>query len=171
MRIRLRDLVIAGATAASRFRSLAESNAGRSLPPRPSEEVAPYDPLRMADGHPDLNGLWQALVTANWNLEDHEARAGLYPELIGAYGGEPAGQSVVVGGEIRVSALGAPKKAGPNFQNRATVDVSDTANFHAVGDPELKCYLNLGGGLPGGQPGDLQYHRTPHPCRRPHDPL
>ena len=54
----------------------------------------------MADGHPDLNGVWQALVTANWNLEDHEARSGLYPELIGAYGGEPAGQSVVVGGEI-----------------------------------------------------------------------
>src|SRR5215217_7156974 len=31
---------------------------------------------RMADGHPDLNGVWQALNEANWNLQAHEARAG-----------------------------------------------------------------------------------------------
>ena len=32
-----------------------------------------YRAPRMADGHPDLNGIWQALVTANWDLQDHEA--------------------------------------------------------------------------------------------------
>ena len=95
MRIRLMDLVIAGATAAT-VAGLWLTVTPTPEPPAPaSEEVPPYDPPRMADGHPDLNELWQALVTANWNLEDHEARAGLYPELIGAYGGEPAGQSVV----------------------------------------------------------------------------
>jgi hypothetical protein len=30
---------------------------------------------RMADGHPDLNGIWQAFVTADWDLQDHEAQA------------------------------------------------------------------------------------------------
>ena len=36
----------------------------------------PYKAPRLADGRPDLNGLWQALVTANIDLEDHEAQPG-----------------------------------------------------------------------------------------------
>jgi len=31
---------------------------------------------RTADGKPNLNGIWQAMVGANWNLEDHGASAG-----------------------------------------------------------------------------------------------
>ena len=30
---------------------------------------------RISDGRPNLNGIWQALVTANFNVEDHEAQA------------------------------------------------------------------------------------------------
>ena len=52
------------------------------------------------DGHPDLNGIWQAMVTANWDLQDHDAQAGPHPEIMGAYGAGPAGQSIVEGGEI-----------------------------------------------------------------------
>src|SRR5437762_10587804 len=54
-----------------------------------------YRPPRMADGHPDLNGIWQAFVTADWDLQDHEAQPGPHPEIMGAYGGGPAGQSGV----------------------------------------------------------------------------
>ncbi|MDP6377891.1 MAG: hypothetical protein QF921_13110 [Pseudomonadales bacterium] len=50
-------------------------------------------------GQPNLNGIWQALGSAHWNLEAHAASAGPIVEL-GALGGIPAGQSVVVGGEI-----------------------------------------------------------------------
>ena len=32
---------------------------------------------RTADGKPDLNGIWQALNSANWDLQDHPARAGM----------------------------------------------------------------------------------------------
>ncbi len=39
------------------------------------------------DGHPDLNGIWQAFTTANIDLEDHEAQSGPHPEILGAYGG------------------------------------------------------------------------------------
>src|SRR5438128_12103805 len=32
-----------------------------------------YKAPRLA-GHADLNGVWQALVTANWDIQDHEAQ-------------------------------------------------------------------------------------------------
>ena len=153
MGIRLRDVVVAAVTAAMvTVLWLAAAPTAGQAPP--GGQFPPYDPPRMADGHPDLNGLWQVLVTANWNLEDHEARPGLYPELIGAYGGEPAGQTVVVGGEIPYQSW-ALERRQENFQNRAKVDVSDTANFHAFGDPELKCY----------QPGVPRVTYMPFPFR------
>jgi len=44
-----------------------------------------YRPPRTAGGQPDLNGFWQALNTAHWNLEPHEAAAGPVLELGAAY--------------------------------------------------------------------------------------
>ena len=55
-------------------------------------------PLRAQENPPDLNGIWQALGTAHWDLEGHAARAGPIVEL-GALGAIPAGLSVVVGGK------------------------------------------------------------------------
>ena len=105
-----------------------------------SPQFPPYRPARMADGHPDLNGLWQALVTANIDVQDHEARPGPHPEIVGAYGGESPGQSIVEGGDIPYQAWALAKKK-ENFEKRATVDVSNDKTWHAVGDPELKCYM------------------------------
>ena len=50
---------------------------------------ASYDGPRTQDGRPDLNGIWQVLSTAAWDLRAHNARDGI-----------PAGLSVVEGGEI-----------------------------------------------------------------------
>jgi hypothetical protein len=82
---------------------------------------------RTADGKPDLNGIWQAMNTANWDLQGHEAHPGLVVAL-GAEGAEPGGQSVVEGGEIPYlpAALAQKKK---NHEDRLTAD------------PEIKCYL------------------------------
>src|SRR6478672_10586612 len=84
-----------------------------------------------ADGHPDLSGIWQAFVTANWDLQDHDAQPGLHPELDGAYGAGPAGQSVVEGGEIPYQPWALAKKK-ENFEKRALADVSDDKKWHAV---------------------------------------
>ena len=119
-----------------------------AVPPLFGQQRAPvgpqfpsaYRPPRAADGHPDLNGIWQAFVTANWDLQDHEAQPGPHPELTGAYGAGPAGQSIVEGGEIPYKAEALARKQA-NFENRLRVDVSNDKTWHAFGDPEMKCYM------------------------------
>jgi len=82
---------------------------------------------RTADGKPNLNGIWQAVGTANWDLEDHSARTGAMIPL-GAVGAVPAGRSVVEGGEI-------PYKPEMLAKRKANAD-----NWLKQ-DPEIKCYL------------------------------
>jgi hypothetical protein len=79
-------------------------------------------------GKPNLNGIWQAMNTANWNLEGHSAEAlGEFWQL-GAIAAIPAGQSVVVGGEIPYL----PDALAKRDENRAGWPASD---------PEAKCYM------------------------------
>src|SRR5260370_39112813 len=40
-----------------------------------------YRAPQTADGKADLNGIWQALNTANWDLQEHAARRGLVVAL------------------------------------------------------------------------------------------
>jgi hypothetical protein len=96
---------------------------------------------RTAGGKPDLNGIWQVLNTANYDLEAHAARAALAfrpgpvvpvpaKEVValGAVGAVPAGLGVVVGGEIPYK----PEAAAKKKENQE--------NWLAR-DPEVKCYL------------------------------
>ncbi len=87
----------------------------------------PYEPSRLADGRPDLSGIWQALNEANWNLEAHAADHAVLPAL-GAQYAIPPGVGVVEGGAIpyRPEALA---KRDENFRNRLDLD------------PEVKCYM------------------------------
>jgi hypothetical protein len=80
----------------------------------------PYKASRTADGKADLNGVWQAVNTANWDLQEHVARTGLVVAL-GAVGAEPGGLGVVEGGEIPYLPEAAAKKKA-NFENRLTDD-------------------------------------------------
>src|SRR5262245_41124999 len=86
-----------------------------------------YKPRRTANGTVDLNGIWQSLNTANWDLQAHAARPGQMV-AIGAIGAVPAGIGVVEGNEIPYLPAAAAKKK-VNFENRLTAD------------PEVKCYL------------------------------
>ena len=103
---------------------------------RRSGQLPPYRAPRAADGHADLNGIWQALVTANWDLHDHEAQPGPHPELMGAYGAGPAGQSIIEGGEIPYQPWAAAKQK-ENLERRTKADVSDDEKWHELGDPEF----------------------------------
>jgi len=115
--------------------------AGQQRPvPAQTPTFPAYRAPHRADGHPDLSGIWQAFVTANWDVQDHEAQSGDHPEVMAVYGAGPAGQSIVEGGEIPYRPEALAKKRD-NFAKRMQVDVSDDKKWHALGDPELKCYM------------------------------
>ena len=99
-----------------------------------------YQAPRTADGKPNLNGIWQSVTTANWDLEAHSAASGPYPALLGAWGAEPGGQSIIEGGVIpyRPEAL-ARRKA--NVDARVTPSVPGDGVDPPRGDPELKCWM------------------------------
>jgi hypothetical protein len=100
-----------------------------------------YRAPRGPDGKPDLNGIWQALNEANYDLEAHVARPamalrpGPYRPVpatrvlaLGAVGAVPPGLGVVEGGEIPYK----PEALATRKQNH-----EDWLNL----DPEIKCYL------------------------------
>jgi hypothetical protein len=84
-------------------------------------------PSRIA-GHPDLNGIWQALNTAYWNLEDHSAEAFGNVWQLGAIFAIPAGQSVVREGRIP-------------YRPEALVKRNENRMQGPAADPEAKCYM------------------------------
>ena len=90
-----------------------------------------YRAPRTADGKPNLNGIWQALNEANWDLEPHAAAQGTVLAL-GAQFSIPPGTGVVDGGSIPYKPEALAKKKD-NFANRLKLD------------PEVKCYM---GGVP-----------------------
>ncbi|MEO0062927.1 MAG: hypothetical protein RLZZ08_1487 [Pseudomonadota bacterium] len=83
------------------------------------------------DGKPNLNGVWQTMGSANWNLEPHSAASNPLPaadRLIGAMGAISAGLGVVEGGTI-------PYKPEALDQLKANRE-------HIINhDPEAACYL------------------------------
>jgi hypothetical protein len=90
-----------------------------ATPPRAAAAPTPpaYTGPRTPDRKPDLNGIWQALGTAHWNLEAHSASEGI-----------PAGFSVVEGGAIPYQPWALAKR-NENFEKRLT------------DDPLRKCYM------------------------------
>ena len=127
----LRDISIAFATAAVVaigfwMTSPVESQAAR--------------PARIA-GKPNLNGIWQAINTANYDILSHQAKAALAmrpgpvvpipaaPVLaLGAVGAVPAGIGIVEGDEL------------PYLPEAAKKQKENQENW-LDRDPELKCYL------------------------------
>lgn len=115
----------------------AQSPGGQT--PTPGQ-FTPYTAPRTADGRPNLNGIWQALTTAHWDLEAHGAAPGAYPQLLGAWGAQPGGQSIVEGGVIPYRPEAVARRRA-NFDNRTTASVPGDGVDPPLGDPELKCWM------------------------------
>jgi hypothetical protein len=98
-------------------------------------------PRPAAGAHPDLNGIWQAMNTANYDIQEHMSRPamslrpGPYGPVpaaavlaLGAVGSVPGGPGVVEGNDIPYKPEALAKKK-QNQENWLTLD------------PEIKCYL------------------------------
>ena len=91
---------------------------------RPATTVT--QPARIA-GHPNINGIYQAMTNAYWNLEDHPAQATEFWQL-GAIGAIPPGMSIVEGGTIP-------------YKPAALKQRDENRKGWPKNDPEAKCYM------------------------------
>ena len=79
--------------------------------------ISSYEGPRTPEGQPDLNGIWQVLTTASWDILAHNAQDGV-----------PAGLGVVDGDEIPYQPWAVTQQQ-ENYANRLTAD------------PVRQCYL------------------------------
>ena len=94
--------------------------------PAPAQTRGAYRAPRTADGKPNLNGIYQAITEAYWDIEPHNAAPGQIREL-GASNAVPGGLGITDGPlPYKPEALAKKKE---NFANRLKLD------------PEIKCYL------------------------------
>jgi hypothetical protein len=101
----------------------------------PAGQPASGQIARTPDGKPDLNGIWQAMNTANYDLEDHGTAPS--PVLVtGAVGAVLPGESVVDGGRIPYR----PDALARRDANRKNAMPGKPGRILEA-DPELNCFL------------------------------
>jgi len=119
----------------------------------PASAATEIPPARIA-GKPNLNGIWEANNTANWDLQTHNARPmvgqpGVTPNsevlaapvlALGSLGWVPGGMGVVEGEEIPYQPWAAARK-------------KENQEHWLDRDPEIKCF----------QPGIPRAMYMPHP--------
>jgi hypothetical protein len=95
---------------------------------------------RLANGKPDLNGIWQALNEANFDIQMHAARPALALRE-GPYGSVPAAPVVALGAVGAVPpGVGVVEGDLPYRPEALATKRENQANW-LTRDPEIKCYL------------------------------
>src|SRR6516165_628217 len=135
MRRGVRDVIIAAVAAA------AGAYVAMMALPIAGQAPAAYRAPRLPDGKPDLNGIWQALNEANYDLEAHMARAALQLRA-GPYGPVPAASVLALGAVGAVPpGLGVLEAGEIPYLPEAAKKKKDNQEHWLERDPEIKCYL------------------------------
>ena len=124
----MKRLSILGATAALVLAGCATTSMAQNNTQAQSGQT--QQPERIGD-HPNLNGVWQVMNTANWNLEPHSASISPVPAAdreLGAIGAIPPGLGVVEGNRIPYNDAA---------QERLNLNRANLVKH----DPEAACYL------------------------------
>jgi hypothetical protein len=119
----MRTRVVAIAGAGMLLMAAAAATTVRGQSSLPSSRS--YAPPKTRAGQPDLQGIWQVVNTAAWDIQDHDGQR--FPGLPARFS-VPAGQGVVEGNAIPYQTWALARKQ-ENYQNRASAD------------PEANCYL------------------------------
>src|SRR5258708_6464685 len=103
-------------------------------------QTAAYRAPRTPDGKPDLNGIWQSLNEANFDLETHMARPAMQLRA-GPYGPVPAAPVLALGA-VGAVPPGMGVTDGPiPYKPEALVKKKNNQEHWVEKDPEIKCYL------------------------------
>jgi hypothetical protein len=100
-----------------------------------------YRAPRAEGGKPDLNGIWQVLNEANYDLEGHGARPAMALRP-GPYGPVPATQVLALGAVGAVPpSLGVVEGGEIPYKPEALKQKQENQANWLTRDPEIKCYL------------------------------
>ncbi|HEV3140749.1 MAG TPA: hypothetical protein VGY57_09550 [Vicinamibacterales bacterium] len=103
-------------------------------------QTAAYRAPRTPDGKPDLNGIWQALNEAHFDVEMHMARPAMQLRA-GPYGPVPAAPVLALGA-VGAVPPGMGVTDGPiPYKPEALAKKKDNQDHWVERDPEIKCYL------------------------------
>ena len=102
---------------------------------------APPSVPRLANGRPDLNGVWQTLNEANFDIQMHVARPAMALQA-GPYGQVPAASVLALGsvGAVPPGVGVVEGDALPYLPDALNTKRENQANW-LTRDPEIKCYL------------------------------
>jgi hypothetical protein len=104
-------------------------------------QSSPYRAPRAEGGKPDLNGIWQALNEANYDLEGHNARPAMALRP-GPYGPVPAAPVLALGAVGAVPpSLGVVEGGEIPYKPEALIQKKENQENWLARDPEIKCYL------------------------------
>jgi hypothetical protein len=104
------------------------------------QQASTYRAPRTPDGHPDLNGIWQALNEANWDIQMHVARPALAVRP-GPYGPVPAKEVVALGAIGAVPPGTGVVEGELPYLPAALAQKKKNQDNYLASDPEVKCYL------------------------------
>ena len=100
-----------------------------------------YRAPRGSGGHPDLNGIWQTLNEANYDVEAHVARPAMALRA-GPYGPVPAAPVLAFGAAGSVPpGLGVVEGDAIPYKPEALAKKKENQQNWLTRDPEIKCYL------------------------------
>src|ERR1700716_362722 len=95
-----------------------------------------YRAPRTSDGHPDLNGIWQALNEANYDIELHMARPAMAVRP-GPYGPVPAAQVLSLGAVGAVPPGLGVVEGGLSYKPDALAKKKENQENWLTADPEI----------------------------------